>query len=115
MSVQVREIKTKRTKPRQEPWRAPATVGVRQDEVQTTGAPQFGSSCPCKVFVRIPHRFRLFLNHGSTVPQSQGFWPPEVAFTSRLADFRVFISIREPRLHNIMSLNEYKENYGNYG
>jgi hypothetical protein len=42
MSVQVREIKTKRTKPRQKPWRAPETVHVRQDDVQVRRKPKFG-------------------------------------------------------------------------
>ncbi|KAJ7914344.1 hypothetical protein B0H13DRAFT_1873022 [Mycena leptocephala] len=30
-------------------------------------------------------RFRFFLNHGSAVPQSHEFWPPEAAFTSSCA------------------------------
>ncbi|KAJ6529296.1 hypothetical protein B0H19DRAFT_1083049 [Mycena capillaripes] len=38
MSVQVHEIKTKRTKPRQKRWRAPETVQVRQDDMQFRSA-----------------------------------------------------------------------------
>jgi hypothetical protein len=42
MSVQVRQIKTKRRKPRQKRLQVPKTVQVRQDEVQVRGKPKFG-------------------------------------------------------------------------
>jgi hypothetical protein len=42
MSVQVRQIKTKRRKPRQKGLHLPKTVQARQDEVQVRGKPKFG-------------------------------------------------------------------------
>jgi hypothetical protein len=42
MSVQVRKIKTERTKPRKKPWRVPETAYVGQDDVQVRRKPKFG-------------------------------------------------------------------------
>jgi hypothetical protein len=41
VQLQVRQIKTKRRKPRQKRSRVPKTVQVRQDEVQVRGKPKF--------------------------------------------------------------------------